>query len=242
MSFLVAIPIYNEEEYVANVIREVKKYADHILVVDDGSRDATPKLLAGIGGIDVIKHGTNQGYGSSLIDAFAHASRGNHEYIITMDCDEQHQPSQIRQFIEEAPKADIISGSRYMRPCPDCDAPPQDRRSINATITGLINELTGYRLTDAFCGFKTYRMGRLCELRLTEPGYGMPLQLWLQAAKHGLSVCEIPVRIIYGDPGRGFGHGLDDADARLQYYMEVIEREKQVPAPARCDCRGGRCR
>ena len=236
MAFLVGIPVYNEEEHLTHVISEVMRYTRHILVVDDGSSDATPELLGHIRGIDVLKHATNRGYGASLIDIFAYACRGGYEYVVTMDCDDQHEPHRIFDFASAAPEADIVSGSRYLEIEHDEDAPPPDRRAINAHITRLVNELTGYELTDAFCGFKSYNVKALRKLRLNETGYGMPLQLWLQAAKNGLTVQEIPVKLIYGDPSRGFGSGLDDSDARLKYYLDVIEREKGAPAMA------GKCR
>ncbi len=67
----------------------------------------------------------------------------------------------------------------------------------------------------------------------------MPLQLWLQAAKKGLTMREIPVSLIYGDASRGFGSGLDDPGARLSYYLDVIARERQAQPPDEvCDlCR-----
>lgn len=237
MTFLVTIPIYNEEKYVKPVISEVKKHAEHVLVVNDGSTDATGRLLESIDGIEVITHEGNKGYGASLIDAFAHACRCNHEFVITMDCDAQHEPRQIADFAAAAPRADIVSGSRYLLPYEPREAPPEDRRRINTEVTRTINEITGYRLTDAFCGFKAYKLRPLCGLHLTETGYAMPLQLWIHAAKHGLSVLEIPVKMIYGDASRGFGNGLDNSAERLKYYMEVIERERLAPAVGRCCCR-----
>lgn len=236
MSFLIAIPAYNEERHVVPVLAEVRKHAEHVLVIDDGSTDGTRGLLAQTKGITVIRHAQNQGYGASIVEAFRYACAEGYEYIITLDSDGQHPPQHVPAFMAAAPDADIVSGSRYLAPCPACDTPPESRRAINARITAIINELTGYSLTDAFCGYKCYRVKPICSLRLTEPGYGMPLQLWLQAAKHCLTVREIPVRLVYGEPARGFGRGLDDPDARLKYYLDVIEREKLVPAPTRCTC------
>jgi len=241
MGFLVAIPIRNEEEHVERVLADVLKYAEHVLVIDDGSTDSTPELLSKVRAVEVITHEMNRGYGASIIEALRYACRFNYQHMITLDADEQHSPQQIPEFMAAASSADIVSGSRYMLPCADCDLPPQDRRAINARITKLVNEITGYRLTDAFCGFKSYCVKPICELQLTELGYGMPLQLWLQAAKHGLTVREMPVRIVYRDRSRTFGGRLDDAETRLKYYLDVIEREKQRPAPTVCTCRKGRC-
>ena len=69
----VAIPVYNEERHVERVLDEVRRYSPHVLVVNDGSTDATGELLARQKGIDVITHPKNSRYGAALISAFAHA-------------------------------------------------------------------------------------------------------------------------------------------------------------------------
>ena len=69
--------------------------------------------------------------------------------------------------------------------------------------------------------------------RVPVPGYGMPLQLWVQAVRRGLRIREIPVRLIYNDPNRSFGGTLDDPDVRLLYYYDVLIHELGVPLPAR---------
>ena len=67
-------------------------------------------------------------------------------------------------------------------------------------------------------------IGALSKLRLAEPGYGMPLEVWVQAACLGLRIREIPIPRVYLDPERSFGAALDDAGARLAYYQQVIDR------------------
>jgi hypothetical protein len=62
-------------------------------------------------------------------------------------------------------------------------------------------------------------------LRLDEPGYAFPMQLWPRAVRAGLRITEIPVRLIYNDPTRHFGGLLDDAGVRLKHYMDVLRRE-----------------
>jgi dolichol-phosphate mannosyltransferase len=224
MRVLVAIPVFNEAPTVQSVLSRVREYASDVLVIDDGSTDQTPVRLAGEEGIRVIRHGHNLGYGQSLTDAFRYAICRGYDWLITMDCDEQHEPSQIPLFVAAAERdvADIISGSRYMqRSYPQSSAPP-DRRAINQTITDLLNETLQLGITDAFCGFKAYRVDALARLRITVPGYGMPLQLWVQAAKLGLRIREVPVSLIYNDPNRQFGDSLDNPTSRLLYYYDVL--------------------
>ena len=256
MRTLITIPIYNEEQYVCRVIKRVLAHGHDVLVIDDGSTDSTPERLAKMP-VSVIRHATNLGYGRSLCDAFDAAARGGYDWVVTMDCDEQHEPDAIPLFLDAAGEGahDIISGSRYLAPLPADDAPPLERRSINAFITREINdrlgdrlvEVGGERLTDAFCGFKAHRVDAMRKLDLTENGYAFPMQLWVQVAAKGLRVREVPVRLIYNDPNRSFGGELDDAEIRLAHYRHVFHCELRrcaasLPAPAwadvTCGCSG----
>jgi glycosyltransferase involved in cell wall biosynthesis len=238
MTFLTAIPIYNEERHLEDVLREVRRYSAHLLIVNDGSTDRTGELLAAQSGIEVITHPTNRGYGAALISAFDYAKQHpEYEVLVTMDCDGQHEPSRIAVLLEAIHDADIVSGSRYLRDFRQDSEPPQDRRRINFQITQELNARHGLHLTDAFCGFKAYRRAALEQLHPTETGWGMPLQLWVQAACAGLRIKEVGVPRLYVDPNRTFGGGLDDAEQRLEYYHRVIAAaEAECPAarPAVC--------
>ncbi|HSW46460.1 MAG TPA: glycosyltransferase family 2 protein [Phycisphaerae bacterium] len=227
MRYLVAIPVYNEAPTVHAVLQEVRRHAPDILIIDDGSTDHTPALLAREPDLAVIRHTSNRGYGQSLIDAFKYARDAKYDWLITMDCDEQHEPARIPVFLRAAADddADIISGSRYLAAMNGNSRPPVDRLAINQGITDLLNELLNMNISDAFCGFKAYRVAALKDFDLTVPGYGMPLQFWVQTARLGLRIREIPVRLIYNDPSRHFGGSLDDPDKRLLYYYQVLVHE-----------------
>lgn len=229
MAELIVIPVYNEAPSIEKVLNQVAQFAPNtdVLVVDDGSDDESPDILAARDDIELLRHPVNMGYGVALMDGFTYARSHGYERVLTMDCDEQHDPKLIPQFFKLAREWDVVSGSRYMIDGPPkLGEVPEDRRQINAHITERINELTGYELTDAFCGFKAYRVGALGKLRLSEPGYAFPLQFWLQAARHKLTVVERPVPLIYVPSfERRFGGGLDDSERRLAYYNEVIEKE-----------------
>jgi dolichol-phosphate mannosyltransferase len=250
MKVLIAIPVFNEAKYADGVLRRVLAVRDSlldrhhvdVLAIDDGSTDATPSILAQHP-IDVIRHGVNAGYGASLRDAFGWASGRGYDWLVTMDCDEQHEPAAIPRFLDEAQRggADIISGSRYMPQSIAADAAPPQRRAVNITITKEVNDRLGGRLgtqlTDGFCGFKAYRVASLNRLRLTENGYAFPMQFWVQAAAFALAVREMPVKLIYNDPNRSFGATLDDPTVRLAHYRDVLHKElrkqaRRLPASA----------
>jgi glycosyltransferase involved in cell wall biosynthesis len=226
---LIAVPVYNEKKYVGRVLDKILSFWPDVLVVDDGSTDGTSAILAERTDIRLISQSRNKGYGQSLIDAFAYADREGFDWVITMDCDEQHEPEMIPTFIREIEQDqfDLISGSRYLHPRGDDDLPPTDRRAVNQTITTTLNDLFSFGITDAFCGFKAHRVSAMRRLRLDEPGYAFPLQLWPQAAAARFRVKEIPVRLIYNDPTRHFGGSLDDVNIRLKHYLDVLKREMQ---------------
>ena len=223
---LLAIPVYNEARYVHSVLTEVRRRIDDVLVIDDGSTDETPQALAEHP-VEVIRHATNRGYGRSMQDMMRWAAFDGFDWLVTMDCDEQHEPAAIPRFLEaiERDDLDVVSGSRYLDPSGRVDAPPADRRRINGLLTEEINRRLGLALTDAFCGFKAYRVSAVAKLQLDVDGYDFPMQFWVQAVAAGLRIGEIPVRLIYNDPSRSFGGPLDDAENRLAVYRRTYERE-----------------
>lgn len=232
MRTLIAIPVFNEEQYVARVLASVIAFAPSpstdILVIDDGSTDATAALVEKFP-VRLIRHDRNLGYGASIIDAFDYAARESYDWVITLDCDEQHEPARIPLFVQQQRKSarDILSGSRYIASIDEATTPPADRRAINVALTEEINRRLGFEppLTDAFCGFKSHRVSALARLNLTEQGYAFPMQFWVQVAAAGLTVGEIPVKLIYKDLTRSFGGALNNPTTRLAHYRNVLHCE-----------------
>lgn len=246
--WLAAIPVYNEVASVQNVLDEVTKYAPNVLAVDDGSSDGTSQLLDRRDDVAVVHHPRNLGYGAALRTAFQYAIDEGYEILVTLDCDGQHQPMRIPRFVTACKNADIVSGSRYLKTYEGDSAPPQERLFINRTITKRLNDTFDWNLTDAFCGFKAYRVSALEQLRISVDGYAMPLELWVQAAYLRMRIIEIPVPLIYLDLSRSFGGSLDDGGIRLQHYNSVIDESMRdmldrgyvLPTPASV-CRGECC-
>ncbi len=218
----VVLPVYNEASTVAAVLDAVRAMFDGvIIVVDDGSTDGTKQILGTRSDIVSICHLQNRGYGRSLVDGFEMAVAVGATRVVTMDCDGQHEPMHIPAFLEALVDADIVSGSRYLGGTDAIGEVPPDRRAVNGRVSALINSVTGWGITDAFCGFKAYRVEALKRLHLEVPGYAMPLELWAHAWKADLRVKELPVERIYFDGDRSFGEDLDDPDKRLGYYVRV---------------------
>jgi dolichol-phosphate mannosyltransferase len=237
MRLLTAIPVYNEEAHLASVLAEVLKYAGDVLVVDDGSIDGTPRLLGEFPRVRTISHSRNLGYGAALRTAFEATIEGGYDGVVTLDCDGQHEPALIPQLGSRLAAADIVSGSRYLKTFDPSQRAPEERRRINVEVTRWLNECLGLNLTDAFCGFKAYRTSALRHFAITDSGYAMPLQVWVQAVAHGLVIVEEPVPLVYLDESRAFGGALDDSRVRLEHYRRVFEAALEsagLVAPSGC--------
>jgi dolichol-phosphate mannosyltransferase len=243
-NFLTALPVFNEVRHVSRVVDEVLRYSSEVLVVDDGSTDGTGSLLAARGDVRLATHAQNRGYGAALITAFQYAADHGFEVLVTIDCDGQHEPQRIPRFVAACADVDIVSGSRYLKRYRGDTQPPAQRWRINQVITAELNQLLGLQLTDAFCGFKAYRVSALQQLELRETGYAMPLEVWVQAVARKLRIMELPVPLIYLEEERSFGGMLDDGETRLRYYREVLQRSLQSveitgPATVNPACHGG---
>lgn len=225
---LLAIPVYNEAATIAEVIAAVRRVGWEPTIFDDGSTDASASL-ARAASASVVSHGRNRGYGAITRTILNHAAAEQFEWAITMDCDEQHEPESIPDFMRaiQHGDADIVSGSRYLASGDRADGddlPPPDRRRINALLTRELNATLGLGITDAFCGFKAYRVLPCAALPLTTDGYEFPLEFWVRAARANLRIREIPVRRIYADLTRTFGGVLDDAELRLAHYRSTLHK------------------
>jgi dolichol-phosphate mannosyltransferase len=222
MRLLTALPVHNEEAYIEPVLAQVERYARDILVVDDGSVDRTPELLARFSKIKVIRHPRNLGYGASLRTAFEHTLEAGYDGLITLDCDGQHEPARIPEIAAPLGHAEIVSGSRYLHEFDATQKPPEERRRINVEVTRWLKDCLGLEVTDAFCGFKAYRASALARFQITDDRYAMPLQVWVQAVEHHMKIVEVPVPLVYLDESRAFGGALDNAEYRLRHYRSVF--------------------
>jgi dolichol-phosphate mannosyltransferase len=239
---LTVLPVHNEIKHVAEVLDKAVRYSQEVLVVDDGSSDGTSELLAARRDIRVIRHPENRGYGAALKTAFDEAIRSGYDFLVTIDCDGQHEPALIPEFLRAVRFADVVSGSRYLKRFAGDSRPPEERRRINQQITEEINRRLGLHLTDAFCGFKAYQVPALAKIDLHDPGYAMPLEFWVRAADLGLKIVELPVPLVYLEEERSFGGSLDNADQRLAVYRRVLDRaiedhrKRRAGPRATCEC------
>ncbi len=145
MRLLTAIPVYNEESHIDLVLPQVLlKYAEDVLVVDDGSTDGTPERLRRHP-VRVVRHERNLGYGAGLKSAFQYTVEHGYDGLVTLDCDGQHEPALIPAVAAPLDRYDIVSGSRYLckrvRPDPAAARGPPQKINARGHAAGSTNAL-----------------------------------------------------------------------------------------------------
>ena len=96
---MVGIPAFNEENSIARVVMEAQKYADAVVVCDDGSTDLTCEIAERLGA-DVVRHEQNLGYGAAIKSLFERAREFDADVLVTLDGDGQHYPAEIPNVVE----------------------------------------------------------------------------------------------------------------------------------------------
>jgi glycosyltransferase involved in cell wall biosynthesis len=181
---------------------------DTVIVVDDGSRDATVDIAEAAGAI-VVRHSVNQGKGLALNTGFLKARNYEPDVVITLDGDWQHLPEEIAQVAEPVlnGQADIVVGSRYLTKTSDV---PIQRVIGHWGFTSLTNIASGVALTDSQSGYRAFSPRALEELAFSSSSFSVESEMQFLAKNHNLKVVEVPITIRYLDkPKRNvISHGL----------------------------------
>jgi len=194
---LVCIPAFNEAKTIAEVIMKSKKYADTVIVYDDGSTDDTYEV-ANSAGATVIRNPENKGYGVAIRSLFQAAKEQNADIMVTLDSDGQHNPDQIPQLIEPLLKQriDMVIGSRFLD-SNDKEKVPRYRSFGIKTITKLTQAASYSGITDSQSGFRAYNKNALSKINLFEDGMAVSIEILLRAKEKKLLTTEVPITINY---------------------------------------------
>ena len=151
-SVCVAIAAYNEATVIAAVVAELVRSGYRVIVVDDGSTDATARVAAGAGAL-VVRHPINLGQGAGLQTGIEFAVGEGADVIVTFDGDGQHRVSDIAGLIEalHAKEADFCLGSRFLGGSVN---QPHSRRLMLVAATWFTRLTTGLRVTDTHNGLR----------------------------------------------------------------------------------------
>ena len=194
---LVCIPAFNEAKTIVDIIMNSKKYADGVIVYDDGSTDDTYEL-AEKAGAKVIKSPKNTGYGTAIRALFQAARDQNADFMITLDSDGQHNPDHIPRLIEplRTQNFDLVIGSRFLSN-DDKEKVPRYRSLGIKTITKLTQSASYTGLTDSQSGFRAYNKNALSKINLFEDGMAVSTEILLRAREKNLLATEVPITIKY---------------------------------------------
>jgi glycosyltransferase involved in cell wall biosynthesis len=207
----IVIPAYNEEATVAEVIAEIPAeaagLATEVIVVVDGSKDATAARATEAGAL-VCDVPVNRGQGAALkLGYWLARARGAH-VICTIDADGQYEPEEIARVVEPIldGRADFVSGSRRL----GAELTTDKVRHLGVIVFGLLfSAVVRHRVTDPACGLRAMRPELTATVILEQPQY-QASELMISAALHGFRLAEVPTTM----RDRPAGHTKKDGNLR----------------------------
>lgn len=194
---LVCIPAFNEAKNIPDIINKSKKYANEVIVYDDGSTDDTYQVAIAAGAT-VIRNRENKGYGVAIKSLFQFAKEYSADVMITLDSDGQHDPDQIPELIRPISEGnfDIVIGSRFLNK-EDKEKVPRYRSFGIKTITKFTQYVSYGNITDSQSGFRAYNKNALSKINLFEDGMAVSTEILLRAREKNLLTTEVPITISY---------------------------------------------
>ncbi len=194
MKTAVLIPAYNEEKGIVHLIEEIVRFVPDVIVVDDGSVDATADAVARTGA-SLLKHLKNQGKGAALRTGFDYILSKDFDGVLVMDADGQHAPADIPLFLEKSRRTDagLILGNRMEK----IKSMPRVRRLTNKVMSFILSFITRQRIPDSQCGYRLIKRKVLEAVSLSSSNYEIESELLIEAGKAGFKIDSIPVKTIY---------------------------------------------
>ncbi|SKA21256.1 Glycosyl transferase family 2 [Trichlorobacter thiogenes] len=202
MATCILIPAYNAATTLRAVVDECLAFAMPLVVVDDGSTDGTAQVLDGLP-VTLLTHSMNQGKGAALKTGFDWAIQQQHDGVVTLDADGQHDPSAIPRLLAEVDKKgyDCLLASRHSQ----FEEMAGLRKVWNRFGVWCIRKRTGFEITDSQSGFRYYRSRLLQAVQLEKNGYDLEMELLVKGWKAGFKIGSLPVPARVAD-GRATSH------------------------------------
>jgi glycosyltransferase involved in cell wall biosynthesis len=193
---IVAIPCYNEERHIGDVVDGAKEYVDQVIVIDDGSSDTTAKVAETHGAL-VIRHKFNRGKGIAMNTAFEWAKENDVQALVLLDGDGQHEPADIALILKPVleGEADVVVGSRFLS---TKNRIPRYRTVGQHILTFATNLSSGLKLTDCQSGFRAFSARAIDALYFTRPKPGdVECEMQFLMSENHLRVVEVPITVNY---------------------------------------------
>lgn len=190
----VLIPAYKEAGRIGPVVTRVLKYLPDVVVIDDGSDDATAEE-AKAAGATVCRHEVNRGKGAALATGMTYAKSKGFAWVITLDADGQHDPADIPTFVEAYVRTGIpvLVGNRMA----DTASMPRVRLLTNRFMSALLSREMGQYVPDTQCGYRFYRIDVLPFLATKSDRFAAESESLLHVAARGLAIAAVPIAVIY---------------------------------------------
>jgi glycosyltransferase involved in cell wall biosynthesis len=229
----IVIPSYNHGTKVREVVEKCLRLRLPVIVVDDGSTDSTPHVLASLSGITVIRHKENLGKGASLLTGFA-AALGFADWAITIDSDGQHEPEEILSLIRglQGPQRPLVIGKREGMGHGNVPWTSRwGRRFANAWVWASC----GRWLSDAQSGFRIYPLPETLRLGARARRFQFEVEVLVLAVWGGIPIIEAPVHAIYGPREERISHFRPWLDfwRNTKTFARLIATRILIPARRR---------
>jgi glycosyltransferase involved in cell wall biosynthesis len=190
------IPAFNEEKHIGDVVRRTRQQLEHVLVVDDGSRDQTEKN-ARDAGAEVIVHPQNRGKGEAVKTGLRHWLDRQFIWVFLIDADGQHRPEEIDDFIRAAMSdgAALLLGNRMK----DVSSMPLLRRVVNRYMSKRISRVCGQDIPDTQCGYRMVHRNLIPELLGGTHRFDYDTEMLFVASRKGYRIESVPISTVYSD-------------------------------------------
>ncbi|WP_225448409.1 glycosyltransferase family 2 protein [Streptacidiphilus sp. P02-A3a] len=201
------IPVYNEEQVIADVVEQALKVFPNIVCVNDGSSDNSAERILGTGA-HLVRHPVNLGQGAALQTGLSYAlAQPGAEYFVTFDADGQHQTDDAEKLVAllREDVADVVLGSRFIE---QSDQVPLLKRIVLRTAATISPTARRLKLTDSHNGLRGLNRKAASRLRITMNGMAHASEIVGILARSDLRVAEIPVDILYTEYSRAKGQSL----------------------------------
>lgn len=211
MAFI--IPVFNHARTVAQVTRQAQALGYPVFVVDDGSTDDTPRRLAEIKGIHLLRHEKNQGKGAAIMTGFMAASDVA-DFAITIDADGQHYPEDALKLMDAIPGGlrPIIVGARKGMTLADAPHIPWTSRFGRKFSNFWVWVSGGPRLSDSQSGMRLYPLPEALSLPIRARRFQFEVEILVKAKQKGIPVMEVPVRVFY-----------QTGDERISHFRPFVD-------------------
>jgi glycosyltransferase involved in cell wall biosynthesis len=211
------IPSYNEARTIGSVVRDVVQMGLSVLVVDDGSVDATERIALDNGAM-VIRHKRNMGKGHSVREGVRYvAEKTKYEWAVMMDGDGQHHPEDLPILMEATRNGDVdlVTGNRMH----STKTMPSLRYWTNKFTSFVISKMCRQYIPDTQCGYRLVSVNALKRMKLESDKYDIESEMLIQAARQGMKIRSVPVQTIYGDERSAINPFLDT----IRFFSLVLK-------------------